>query len=255
MNDESNVNYQFFIHLITRLPNAENLNVLDYGCGQGTVVQMLRRAGIDCYGVEVCYEGASFDAFRNHPLYQEGYLREIPESGDVPFEDGFFDVIISNQVFEHVKDKATVLQNLERILKDDGFMWHHFPSREVLREGHIGIPLAHWMPKGRLRYVYTAFLRSLGFGYHKNNRTVPDWTQFQLHWIDKYCWYEKYQPLHRMMAENFVVTHHEIDYCRFRARNKPIVRELLHIEPLTGFYEHLFRSVGFMAVELRKRQR
>lgn len=253
--DESNVNYQYFISMIKSLPNARTLKILDYGCGQGTVVRLLREEGMDCYGVEVCYEGGNFDEFRSSDLYRQGILREISENGDVPFEDGFFDVIISNQVFEHIADKHTVLTNLKRVLSDNGFMYHHFPSREVMREGHIGIPFAHWLPRGRFRYAYTAFLRGLGFGYHKKNRTIGEWTQFELDWIDSYCFYEPYRSLQAMLSQDFVISHREIDYCRFRAHNRAALRFLLNIKLMAPVYQHLFRRLGFMALHLTKKSK
>jgi SAM-dependent methyltransferase len=239
--------------MIKSLPNARTLKILDYGCGQGGMVRLLREEGMDCYGVEVCYEGANFDEFRKSDLYRQGILREIPVNGEVPFEDGFFDIILSNQVFEHIADKRTVLRNLKRVLNDNGFMYHHFPSREVMREGHIGIPFAHWLPKGKFRYAYTAFLRSLGFGYYKQNKSIGEWTRFELDWIDSYCFYEPYKSLQAMLDQDFVIAHREIEYCRFRARNNTLLRSLLNIKPMAPVYQRLFRRLGFMALHLTKK--
>lgn len=252
--DTNNVNYRYFVDMITSLPNASQLKVLDYGCGMGMMVQMLRDAGIDCYGVEVCYPGANYDELRARDLYKQGILCEISDDGKVPFEDGFFDVIISNQVFEHVVDKPTVLANLKRALNDDGFMHHHFPSKEVMREGHTGIPFSHWFPKGRLRYIYAYTLRRIGFGYHKDkNQSTAEWTEYYMDWIDKYCTYERYRPMRSMLEKSFVVSHVEIDYCRFRAKGRPALLFLLGIKPAKPLFEHMFRSLAFMAMRLNKR--
>jgi len=79
-------------------------------------------------------------------------------------------------------------------------MRHHFPSRELIREGHIGIPLAHRLPRGRLRTAYTATLRRLGFGIligAKPSGELPprEWARRTLDWIDRYCLYRPYREI------------------------------------------------------------
>jgi len=57
---------------------------------------------------------------------------------------------------------------LNRVLKPGGCMLSIFPSRDVLREGHIGIPLAHRFARGsRARLLYTWALRRAGLGTWK----------------------------------------------------------------------------------------
>lgn len=248
-----NVNYAFFVAYIKSLPDYQNLKVLDYGCGRGIIVERLRREGVECYGVEAFYEGSMLQEVREGALFREGTIREIPPSGELPFPDHFFDVIISNQVFEHVEDLESVMSHLTRVLKPGGLMRHHFPAREVIREGHIGIPFVHWLPKGRLRFLYTAALRGIGFGYFKLDKPTTQWTLDELNWLDNFCYYRPYKSLYRLFSRDYDVSHHEIDYCRFRARNRPVLRFLLGIEPLHGIYERIFRRLAFMVIQLRKR--
>jgi SAM-dependent methyltransferase len=160
---------------------------------------------------------------------------------------------VSNQVFEHVERLGAVVRELERVLKQNGTAYHHFPSREVLREGHIGIPLAHRLPEGRLRFAYVALLRRLGLGSNKADLPIRTWTRVMLDWLDAYCYYRPYAQLVSEFTEHFSIRHCEIDYCRFRAADRPWLRRTLEVESLRGFYERLFRRLAFMAVEMRKR--
>jgi ubiquinone/menaquinone biosynthesis C-methylase UbiE len=50
--------------------------------------------------------------------------------------------VISDQVFEHVKDYPATLQEVHRVLKPGGISLHFFPSRYVLIEPHVHIPFA-----------------------------------------------------------------------------------------------------------------
>ena len=247
-----NVNYMYFVHFIKQIEGWQTLRVLDFGCGNGEIGMILRGEGVECFGADAFYEGASFESLYKSSLFQEGSIRQI-EGGRVPFEDGFFDVIISNQVFEHIRDKESAFNELCRVLKDDGLMYHHFPTIDSFREGHMGLPFVHWLPKGRLRFLYTALLRSLGLGTFKRRLTVIEWTKHKLDWLDQYCYYEKWKDLHRNLSKDYIVSSHEIEYCRFRARNNSFLRVLLSINCLKGWYEYLFRRFGQVIIELRKR--
>ncbi len=45
---------------------------------------------------------------------------------------------------EHVDDLNFTLSELARVFKPSGKVLTLFPSAEVIREGHCGIPFAHW---------------------------------------------------------------------------------------------------------------
>jgi SAM-dependent methyltransferase len=252
--EAQHVNYQYFVHYIKQIPGWDSLKVLDFGCGNGEVVKLLRQEGIDCYGADMFYEGGLYEALYKSELFQKGIIQKISEKGEIPFETGYFDIVISNMVFEHIEDKALSLKALNRVLKDDGFMYHHFPSKDVIREGHMGIPVVHWIPEGKIRYYYAILMRSLGLGYSEKEMSVSDWAKVQLDWLDKYCFYESYQDLYNLFSQENIISHQEIDYCRFRARNSLILRFLLGIDWLKEFYQLLFRRLAFMAIKLRKRR-
>jgi SAM-dependent methyltransferase len=247
------VNRRYFVDYVLR--STGDGRVLDFGCGAGEVVRLLRSEGIECYGADVFYEGAGDrgDPLVS-PMVENGFVREIGPDGRLPFEDDSFDLIVSDQVFEHVEDLEAVLDELDRVLRPDGRMYHHFPSKEVLREGHIGIPLAHRLPRGRLRAGYTHLLYRFGFGTHRDGRpTASGWVAWKLDWIDRYCVYRPYRALRRSFDRRYVVTHREIDYCRFRAGGRPVLERLLGVDALIPIYERLFRRLAFMALELRPR--
>ncbi|MEP0854538.1 class I SAM-dependent methyltransferase [Trichocoleus sp. DQ-U1] len=251
--DATDVNYLYFVHYIKQIPGYQSFKILDFGCGNGNIVQLMRSEGIDCYGADVFYSGASYKTLFENELFKNKIIREITENGEIPFEDSYFDIIISNQVFEHINDKESVLKQIERVVKPNGLMYHHFPSKEVIREGHIGIPMVHWMAKGKFRYLYTVLLRGIGLGYFKNGVSISKWAKEKLDWIDKYCFYEKYADIYSLFAGEYIIYHREIEYCRFRARNNSMLKFLLSIELFKEIYQYLFRRLGFMAIELRKR--
>lgn len=250
----ADVNYRYFVHYAEQLAaGRDDFRMLDFGCGNGQLVRMLRDAGLDAFGADVFYEGADQDDAGPRDLVERGFVREIGSDGVIPFEDGFFDLVVSNQVFEHVEDLEAVNAQLGRVLKPDGVMYHHFPSREVLREAHIGIPLAHRFRPGRPRTLYTLALRRAGLGAHKHeNSSAREWTDAKLDWIDRWCFYRPYDEVRATLGHGYDLAHREIDYCRFRAAGHPLLERVMRIEILRGPLERIFRRVGFMAIEQRR---
>ena len=142
--------HDYLIAFAQRLHTGESPTLLDYGCGAGEIVQLASSAGMDAYGVEMFYGGGSArDAVARAGLLGTRVL-EL-EDGVIPFPDSRFDVIVSNQVFEHIDDFEPPVREIHRVMKSGGVFINIFPSVEVWREGHIGIPFVHWFEPGLSR--------------------------------------------------------------------------------------------------------
>jgi SAM-dependent methyltransferase len=79
------------------------------------------------------------------------YVLQIKD-GHIPFGDGVFDAIVSNQVFEHIQPHLirNSLREIKRVLKPDGLFLAMFPRKDIWFEGHVGIYFVHrlcrWPP-------------------------------------------------------------------------------------------------------------
>lgn len=117
----------------------KNASVLDLGCGNGETVKAYRDKSFDCYGADIRFKDGSNVAY----LEKEGYIRTInPADYRLPFEDNSFDLVLSDQVFEHVQDYDGALSEIRRVLKHDGQCLSFFPSRYSIIEVHVFVPLA-----------------------------------------------------------------------------------------------------------------
>jgi SAM-dependent methyltransferase len=251
------VNYRYCIDWAKRVAAGRpGARILDFGCGDGAVVEAGRELGLDFVGTDVFFAGAD----SRDKVARRGLLGRVVfemRDGQVPFEDGRFDLVTSNQVFEHVVDLEATLREVHRVLKEDGLFVTLFPSREVIREGHIGIPFAHrFRPGSRIRSAYTVLLRSLGLGYHDDPRSSREWASHWLSWIDSYT---VYRPRHAILTafENFFdVDFAEEDYVRFRlsdsARLRPFSR-LLALPGAPSLSRVLVRRLATMVLVARKR--
>jgi SAM-dependent methyltransferase len=93
------------------IPFKTNGKLLDIGCGDGKELLRQKENGWDTYGVEINDLAANY--VRKH--YGLNVFTGIVE--DAEFDDEFFDVIILNNVLEHMSDPKTTLNEIHRILK------------------------------------------------------------------------------------------------------------------------------------------
>ena len=139
------------------------IRALDWGCGRGLWTLWLREQGCDAYGVDVSElpisNGRALFVERGHPADS---LRVLDSVGRTDFPDAAFDVIVSNQVFEHVSDIDSVAREMWRLLRPGGIGYHVFPAHKYFVEGHLFMPLVHWLPKNRARKLAIHFFTQLG---------------------------------------------------------------------------------------------
>ncbi len=79
-----------------------------------------------------------------------------------PFETGFFDVVVSNQVLEHVSDIEAFCSESFRVLRPGGVAVHIFPTRRMLLEPHLFVPLVHHFESDRVREAILRYSYALG---------------------------------------------------------------------------------------------
>lgn len=221
------VNYRYLLSwaqaVAVRRPGAR---ILDFGCGPGTVVQAARGLGLECSGADAFYEGE-----QDLPLVQKTGLfgtaiRKI-EEGRVPFEDASFDLIVSNQVLEHVKHLEGTLSELFRLLKPDGRLLVLCPTREVVREAHCGVPFLHWLdPASASRVAYAARWSRAGFGFDKERKRPEEWAREAVSWMDRFVFYRSRHDLRRLLGRSFETAFIEGHYLTYRVRQLPRARAL-----------------------------
>lgn len=72
-------------------------SVLDYGCGPGPVLaELLKREGFSC------------------DVYDPFFFPDFPDS--------FYDLVISTEVFEHLRDTRAELQRICKLIKPGGYL-------------------------------------------------------------------------------------------------------------------------------------
>jgi SAM-dependent methyltransferase len=198
--------YEFVAKWITTHVGNRPARVLDYGCGAGQIVALMRARGITVFGCDVFYGGGDYSD--SVPTELRPFVRRM-EDGKIPFENASFDVVVSNQVFEHVPDMEQALREIARVLRPGGIALNVFPDAKVWREGHCGIPFLHWFAKGStLRIYYAAVGRAIGLGYHKQGKSIMRWARDFCLWLDDWTYYRPIAEIHERFRRLIGDTRH-----------------------------------------------
>lgn len=132
-------------------PAVEGGSVLEVGCGLGLYLTRLAQRASRAVGVE--YEpGRAAKAAEASPPASV----VVAANEDLPFASGSFDVVLSNEVIEHVDDDAASAAELVRVLRPGGRIvlfcpnrWYPVEQHGVYWRGvyHFGnIPLVNYLP-------------------------------------------------------------------------------------------------------------
>ncbi len=136
---------------------------LDLGCGDGHFSGVLAGAVTAVTGADVA-EAALTRARRRHPGL---CFERVPFDGELPFEDGAFDLVWASEVIEHVADTARWLSEVRRVLAPRGRLLVTTPSHSRARLARYGID-AFSPPLGDHLHLYsrrslTGLLDEFGF--------------------------------------------------------------------------------------------
>lgn len=104
--------------------------VLDLGCGTGRHLLFFLKNGFELYGVDAAPKGLEIAKkwLEDENQCAELLLHRIEEK--LPFEDDFFDAIISIQVIHHnyLDRIIRTIKEIERILRTGGIIFITFPT-------------------------------------------------------------------------------------------------------------------------------
>lgn len=145
--------------LRARAPNLklEGLRVLDIGCGDAGVLIALAEAGADAYGIE------PFEpSVRRGRVRAEEYGVKIDLRAGVaetlPFEDASFDLVLLDNVLEHVQDRERTLDEIVRVLRPGGILYlvtpKPFALHSLVSDPHYAMAGLVLMPRPLQRWYF-----------------------------------------------------------------------------------------------------
>ncbi len=92
---------------------TKDTRVLDVGCGISTVLHFV---GGERYGIDPLA-----DEYLKMYQYPKGITIQQGLGEEIPFPDGFFDVVFCSNVLDHTNNPSKVVKEVSRVLKNKGY--------------------------------------------------------------------------------------------------------------------------------------
>jgi len=118
------VRHSKLVEYISRLVRRHSVKckILDVGCGDGHLLEKF--AGThDCYGVDISETLLTIAIKRGIKTHHIDLEKE-----KLPFLSNFFDIVVCSEVIEHIINTDNLLTELNRVLKNKGYMILTFPN-------------------------------------------------------------------------------------------------------------------------------
>jgi ubiquinone/menaquinone biosynthesis C-methylase UbiE len=122
----------------------ETWRCLDVGCSGGITSRCASKVFRHVIGIDVDVKALAF-ARQNSRRANSAF---VWGSGcTLPFEDGQFDVVICNHVYEHVPDTRALFDEIYRVLSYGGVCYLACTNKYWVMEPHYRLPLLSWLPR------------------------------------------------------------------------------------------------------------
>jgi len=110
---------------------SENKLVLDLGCGSGYGSAILAKKAWGVHGIDKTEDAIDFAKRYYDKGNVEWFVEFFPL---IQKEDKKYDVVVCHEVIEHVEDDMLLLQEIKRVMKDDGI----FVGTTPIKKEHEG---------------------------------------------------------------------------------------------------------------------
>ena len=122
--------------IVDLLKERNAKRVLDLGCGTGRHLIFFASQGFEVYGLDAATSGIEIarNWLAENNLNCNLTIHRMEEK--FPYEDSFFDAVISIQAMHHnkVKEIKFTIREIKRVLKPDGIIFITFPMFELLKK-------------------------------------------------------------------------------------------------------------------------
>ncbi len=110
------------------IKNLKEAKVLDIGCAYGIMLQKFPKH-FEKYGIDI----SQFAIEKAKQRLPDATLKVTGAEEKFPFQDNFFDIIICNDVIEHIEKPDLLLKNIHQVLKPGGILYINTPNLNWVR--------------------------------------------------------------------------------------------------------------------------
>lgn len=141
------------------LPDFQNFRILEIGCAEAGFLDVLYEMGIESAGLEIEAHRVKLAKSKNPNL--KIILGDITNREISAQINESFDLIVMRDVIEHIPTRKTAFQNINKLLKKNGYLYITFPPKYSGFAGHQQngksmlryMPWVHLLPAGVLRFM------------------------------------------------------------------------------------------------------
>lgn len=120
--------------------------VLDVGCGIGETTVLIKKLGLDAYGIDLHKPHLDLARIlaRENGISEDMFIEG--HGGQLPFPSNHFDVVTLFVVMEHLDDDIAknLLREIRRVCR--GTLFILVPNKLQKRDDHTGLAGVPWMP-------------------------------------------------------------------------------------------------------------
>jgi 2-polyprenyl-3-methyl-5-hydroxy-6-metoxy-1,4-benzoquinol methylase len=150
--------------------NVSGLCLLDISCSTGIMSQVFARHFKEVVGIDIDEKAV---AFAKDNFQKDNLAFHVMDGLNTEFPDKRFDIVVCNQMYEHVPDAWSLMKEVRRVLAPGGVCYFGATNRLNIVESHYGrLPFLSWLPKP-LAHLY---LRILGRAQYYYETHYTYWT-------------------------------------------------------------------------------
>jgi SAM-dependent methyltransferase len=148
------------VEQISRFINISKCCILDLGCGKGGISTAFANHGAKIVSADVSHlawgDGKNYMQNPNHFCVQ---TRAEASS----FKASTFDLVLLNDVLEHLLDPEAALENITEALKPCGSLWISTPNRwspaNLICDPHYSLPVLAALPRPMIKKIVAEWLK------------------------------------------------------------------------------------------------
>jgi 2-polyprenyl-3-methyl-5-hydroxy-6-metoxy-1,4-benzoquinol methylase len=131
------------VSILSEFKDMSQSKILDIGCGNGMITSNIGNFSKEIIGIDV----------KDRRIVKKGYKFKLIKDEMLPFENNSFDVVISNQVIEHVNNQDRHVEEIYRVLRNGGICYLATPNKHWPIEPHYYLPFLGILPN-KLANIY-----------------------------------------------------------------------------------------------------
>ncbi|WP_337873427.1 methyltransferase domain-containing protein [Ignavibacterium sp.] len=145
------------LSLLNQYQEISNKKILDIGSGEGGTSSILSKSNL-----VISIDLSLLRLSRQKQNYKTKNLVNC-DAMNLPFRNNYFDIIILQDVIEHLYNYENFLKEIKKVLSEDGVIYLSTPNKlsiiNFLSDPHWGLPTVSVLKRKTIRNIFLKYLR------------------------------------------------------------------------------------------------